>query len=923
MNFTKHLFVAFITATLAACGGSSSSDSSASLGNSNDIIQTPISETPNPDNQAPNQQLQSISGATADGYLVHAKVCLDLNDNGSCDDDEPYAMSEENGKYTINNISENIDLSVASVVVEVVAGQTIDEDNPGEVVEKSYRLTAPKGVSKFISPITTLVSTEVKEDETLSIEEATEAVKEKLGIDEPDVDVMEDYVEAKKDADKGLQYERIHKVAQVLAGVIAEADEDLEENGSTIEGDEIEKRIASRQIIKEKLEEIVVIVDQKVEGDFDAKEALNDFKQQVDITLDEIEKKIQEQRIVETSETVDLFNVMENGGIHLLEGDKHFAFNQEDMVCILEKEIGYENAYVEEDVINVTSYVFDAELGNFVTEVTEHDDLVWKDKSWKVASNDIRVVSKNEGGSIIVESDLDGQITIAAKQIDISNKAIDELVYHNSTWRNTVAEDTSFPVDAYAYKLSFLRSGEPYRLPASNDCVISELGEYLSGECNVIFATSTAGIYSAVTAHSQLLSSPSWVELTNSDATALDGQPLTQQVFIELNRFHEKQVLMTLSGNDVDNSGEANFYLKYREFCYEDTCETKPLIHLGQTTWNRTERGIEYDLPSQVRAWVDHRGERQVLTLHDGFIRQAFQDGGDENVEYRWSYNSEAMEAILSAFDASTLREEVENKYCGYYSSVDGDYVDKHEGNEESEKTTDSTIDGQGDKETPVIEHDDNVAEGLIGSRYFVELENEQVVIYFKENHLASITSEGVRDDGIAEVEHQYSEWLINSEGQLLLLFEKDEHVLVNLTLAQIGGDQISAWEEDEGETKQYSLLRVSAKVAEDFNDMSSFSLVNEFTGCNIEIFMSSTEGSEGGGYAEFQACDLITSEMIDFTWYYNETLSFAFYDISGKSKVKLYGLGENKFLMETYWSEKTIDKRFHVFDLSLIEKAQ
>lgn len=162
----------------------------------------------------------NFDGKVADGYLVNAKVCLDLNNNYACDSDEPFATSSAGGAFSLSGVTQ-AQVDSHSVIVEVIAGETYDEDagDPAVKIQTAYKLTAPAG-SQFISPITTIVKG--KMDGGLSLQESIDEVKDVLG---DDFDPTTDYVAAKESneltqAERDI-YERGHKVAQVIAGLIA------------------------------------------------------------------------------------------------------------------------------------------------------------------------------------------------------------------------------------------------------------------------------------------------------------------------------------------------------------------------------------------------------------------------------------------------------------------------------------------------------------------------------------------------------------------------------------------------------------------------------------------------------------------------------------------------------------------------------
>jgi len=97
---------------------------------------------------------ETISGKVIDGYISAAVVCIDLNANGHCDDDESQTRSDGAGAYKLT-IPKN---SQAPLLAEVYAGLSIDSDHPGIPVATSYRMASPsKAYSTLISPYTTLV----------------------------------------------------------------------------------------------------------------------------------------------------------------------------------------------------------------------------------------------------------------------------------------------------------------------------------------------------------------------------------------------------------------------------------------------------------------------------------------------------------------------------------------------------------------------------------------------------------------------------------------------------------------------------------------------------------------------------------------------------------------------------------------------
>lgn len=201
LNLDYSLFVLMVFLLLTACDGGGGGGSS------------PGTSTPSETTQG---TATTLSGTVADGYLQGARVFLDRNGNRIWDSGEPMAISTAGGTYTLTiNPGEG---EKYSVVVEVIAGETIDEDD-GQQVADSYLLEAPAGRWHFVSPLTTLVNLEMQKKPTMTIGDAELAVKKKLFGEEspPEISLSTDYIALKADSASGDEARRIHKAAQVVA----------------------------------------------------------------------------------------------------------------------------------------------------------------------------------------------------------------------------------------------------------------------------------------------------------------------------------------------------------------------------------------------------------------------------------------------------------------------------------------------------------------------------------------------------------------------------------------------------------------------------------------------------------------------------------------------------------------------------------
>ena len=115
-----------------------------------------------------NNLVLAESGVAFDGYLSGATVFIDVNNNDVLDEGEAFAITDENGDFTIG--------SDAVGPLKAIGGTNIDTGLPNQLV-----LSAPDD-STVINPLTTLVQALV--DENLTEAEAEAQVKLALGLDD-------------------------------------------------------------------------------------------------------------------------------------------------------------------------------------------------------------------------------------------------------------------------------------------------------------------------------------------------------------------------------------------------------------------------------------------------------------------------------------------------------------------------------------------------------------------------------------------------------------------------------------------------------------------------------------------------------------------------------------------------------------------
>lgn len=190
------------------CGGSSSSSGSGNGADSGSDV--------------------TISGRAADGYLVQANVCADLNGNAQCDAGEPNATTGAGGVFELTMKESELG---SSLVVEAIANLTVDEDT-NQPVPDNFTLRSPiveEQDQQFVSPVTTMVTTAMTDDTAKALELAKKAVAERLGSS---FDPMADYVAAKQSGNETEKQnaERLHRIAQVTARMMAKIEKGVDQS---------------------------------------------------------------------------------------------------------------------------------------------------------------------------------------------------------------------------------------------------------------------------------------------------------------------------------------------------------------------------------------------------------------------------------------------------------------------------------------------------------------------------------------------------------------------------------------------------------------------------------------------------------------------------------------------------------------------
>jgi len=232
--------------------------------------------SPTPDSNI-DSNLSILSGKVADGYLTGATVCLDKNYNKVCDPDEPQAVSGNDGSYSLHADAQDIKNHPIIVIVPTTA---VDGDT-GKNVTKPYVLSAPPGKGEFISPVTTLVQTDMERDPTRNIADVELSIAREFNLANGTTALYGDFV---ADHDINEDAKQLHNVSRVVAHAIGEMIDDIatvvasDDTITDEDGDALELGIIVDDVVRLNLNQVARAVQQDADGELTEQEIVDALK---------------------------------------------------------------------------------------------------------------------------------------------------------------------------------------------------------------------------------------------------------------------------------------------------------------------------------------------------------------------------------------------------------------------------------------------------------------------------------------------------------------------------------------------------------------------------------------------------------------------------------------------------------------------
>ncbi|MFK8019732.1 MAG: hypothetical protein AB8B86_08190 [Pseudomonadales bacterium] len=589
--------------------------------------------------ETPTPAANTVSGKVADGYLVGAVVCLDLNANKRCDADEPQAISTAGGVYDLE-IPEELNPNDYLLVVEVPAN-AIDEDTYEEVGGE-YVMTAPAGMQDFVSPITTIIQTQIESNPGMSADEAEASVKTQLGYEpEDDIDLFEDYVEAKDDENQpdSAEYERVHRIAQVAARALesnleavrsATEDTDLDIEQLT---DEV-VRMVTRDVI-DQLSNISNAVDQSGE-DFNADD-VNEDLEGIDTT--DIEQVVAGERSLSDAQVTSIVNLL-RGGVNMIDSNREG--HSDDIETGISIEYSYRRLGVNDTLTGIAEQEFTYNPDTDAFSLSNRFDnirITLGESSWLMDATAGYAFELQDDGSAIVSSPLEGRFKVSGSSTNISDQSIRGFLRGERTaWAGAMPDNASFAQGSAAYRWTFTQLTPVFGL------------DFYEGQDGVCFQNAANGV--AITLENAG-GNCNFVQGPNGDpASSLEELLVeTVQQNTEFPLHLHGDVTLKLVGSLENDSGTAQFISVTGEVVKEEQWET---IVRGDITV------LTVPMPSSLRDNVrDSQASKLIFAVQQGFVRRGtFIAAGTTDIENEWNYNDTAMQSMLDNFDPGAQQED-------------------------------------------------------------------------------------------------------------------------------------------------------------------------------------------------------------------------------------------------------------------------
>ena len=483
----------------------------------------------------------SLSGVVADGYLQDALVCLDMNNNKACDSNEPQATTDSDGKYSFT-ASEG-DSKTYPVISVIEPGVTKDADNLNRVL-KAYVMSAPAGKPDWISPMTTMIQTEIESNKGMSVESAESRVKTNLGYSATSaVSLFKDYVAAKDDttsetAENRAQYKRIHQIAQVTARTLEENHTAIQD-AATLAGEDKDAllnelvRILVKQVI-ENMAAITAAVDSgnSVDGNGEFSADVATTTAGINVNTDNLADDLAAEQTASTASPINIASIL-TAGIHVLGSTFITDVASSTYKTRTIKATTTGGIVVTGTTWNGTDWVEDPDTGD-TNDTPYYNQVLTSTGLLRYNSNiDAETFSDNGDGTATLKEE-DGSGNIISKyvmrgvELSLAGKRIRSTLDHDwvdgnhKAWEKATPGNAVFGAGAKGYRWNFT---------SANDVYYVRYNEASTGNsCSTDFGTSntlTSANCTALKNTAGYVAATSFSDITDGTAIQLFGASVT------------------------------------------------------------------------------------------------------------------------------------------------------------------------------------------------------------------------------------------------------------------------------------------------------------------------------------------------------------------------------------------------------------
>jgi len=606
----------------------------------------------------------TIEGNVADGYLISAKVCLDLNENRKCDVNEPFGISVEDGRFTLEALESQI--QEYSLVAEITP-DTVDQDN-NQPVGTAYTLSSPPN-NHFISPITSVLQSVIEDNPLLTTAQAEDLIKQNFGLSESS-SLVADYIE---NSDI-LAHETAKKIAIVLSEGIKEAQQIIDANtNDNLDNDDfkhvygviLKKVMQNSDEIKTTPITEIKSRSQTVSGGFFTWNDASDLEEEVQNK--ELEDSQQPGRVEEIAtqgfhhiefdhRNCESQNASSPGSLPIPGGNSLADYPlplgfplSEDLgnlpVCTPDVQltsIQADNGFLKESLLKfdplAKTWIAEPNTGNNEIQLSDNGEWV------NVNENEVQVTFNNDGTAIIKNGVKQQEFLLqtadlTGKPLSLTYSGDDEVTgsannepSEDASYENQIAAaaDTRFfPQGALAIRRSFKQLNTTYEIPKIS-CQ-SNSSQTFNDNCNVI-RTPNGNAASSVAADMFFL---------------VASTPTNSQHSLQIGSFKVQLQLTSEQAADFSNISSGPV-----RFISIDSLTQSEIIETGQWTKHNIG-GINLYTVNLPNSTLDNISDTRIKTIffaeQNGYVRRGvLSSEGDVQIENDWFVNNEALDSLTS-----------------------------------------------------------------------------------------------------------------------------------------------------------------------------------------------------------------------------------------------------------------------------------